>query len=365
MGGNLYIGVPKEIKTREYRVSLIPKAVESLSASGHRVFVQLGAGEGSGYSDAEYVACGAIMAPSAEEIYACGDMIVKVKEPQAAECQLLREGQILFAFLHLAANPQEAEYLMASGASCYAFETLQKEDGSLPLLSPMSEIAGRLATQAGALCLQRDRGGRGVLLSGATGIDPAQVTVIGGGIVGSNAAQIALGMGAQVSILDLSQDRLDTLEKRFQGSIHCRLSSPETIEEMIEGADLVIGAVLVPGTRAPVVLFREQLVSLPKGAVLVDVAIDQGGCFQTSRVTSYEDPTFVIDGIIHYCVGNMPSAVPRTSSQALSRALLPYVSSLASGAVTAHQNDHASFSSALNISDGKIVNKAVRESLLL
>ncbi|MCK9503855.1 MAG: alanine dehydrogenase [Porticoccaceae bacterium] len=359
----MIIGIPKEIKIHEYRVALTPMAVATLVGAGHSVIVERDAGKGAGFEDDDYGVAGAILADSAQQVYGDCDLIVKVKEPQLAECKMMRPGQLLFAFLHLAANPEQAQLLMASAATCLAFETLADSSGSLPLLAPMSEIAGRLSVQAGAVQLQREHGGRGVLLSGATGVPPARVTVIGGGTVGINAATIALAMGADVSIVELSQQRRLWLDRYFQSRVSCVPSSAETILEQVAQTDLLIGAVLVPGDKAPKVVSSNHIKAMNPGTVFVDVAIDQGGCGETSKLTSYDNPTYRVDEVIHYCVGNLPAAVPRTATQALSAALLPKVLALAAAGVDNIAADNSVFISAVNIHKGKIVNRAVKHAL--
>jgi alanine dehydrogenase len=323
------VGIPSETKADEYRVSMTPAGVRELTERGHEVLVQTGAGTASGFADAQYVTQGATIAPDADAVFADAEMIVKVKEPLDAEVARLRPGQILFTFLHLAPVPELTRALCASGATCIAYETVEDSQGRLPLLAPMSEIAGRLAAQAGAFMLEKPLGGRGVLVGGVPGVAAANVMVIGGGHVGRNAAAIAIGMGADVFIFDVSIDRLRELETRFGVSCSTVHSSTLSIEELLPRTDLVIGAVLVAGERAPHVIRRRQLGLMRPGTVLVDVAIDQGGCFETSRPTTHQSPTFEVDGITHYCVTNMPGAVPITATQALANATLPYVLALA------------------------------------
>ena len=323
------IGVPSEIKTDEYRIAITPAGVRELATRGHEVLVQAGGGEGSAMSDEQFRAQGARIVPDAESVFAEAELVLKVKEPQAEEVGLLREGQTLFTYLHLAAEPELARGLMASGATCIAYETVVDAEGRLPLLAPMSEVAGKIATQAGAFMLEKPLGGRGILLGGVPGVAAATVLVIGGGVVGMNAAFIAIGMQADVFTFDRSIDRLRDLEVAFAGRASTVYSSTLAIEEMLPQADLVIGAVLLPGGRAPRVVTREQLKLMKPHAVLVDVSIDQGGCFETSRPTTHSDPTYEVDGITHYCVTNMPGAVPITSTYALTNATLPYVIELA------------------------------------
>ncbi|MGD9662013.1 MAG: alanine dehydrogenase [Porticoccaceae bacterium] len=359
----MIIGIPREIKVHEYRVALTPTAVATLVDAGHRVLVEQNAGKGAGFENHQYADAGASLVDSGPEVYERCDLVVKVKEPQLHECKILRPGQLLFAFLHLAANPEQAQLLMASEATCLAFETFVDVEGGLPLLAPMSEIAGRLSVQAGAVQLQRENGGRGVLLSGATGVPPARVTVIGGGTVGINAATIALGMGANVSIIELSQSRRQWLDSHFQGRLSCVQPSEETISRYTADADLLIGAVLVPGDKAPKILKSNHIKAMNPGAVFVDVAIDQGGCSETSKVTGYDKPTYVVDGVVHYCVGNLPAAVPRTATQALSAALLPKVMALAAMGYSDAVAENAAFMSAVNIHRGTITHDAVKHAL--
>ena len=323
------IGVPREIKEDEYRVAITPAGVREMVEHGHRVLVEAGAGEGSAITDADYAAQGAELVEGAEEVFARAEMILHVKELQAPEIEMLRPGQLLFTYLHLAPDPEQTEGLRRSGATCIAYETVEDARGRLPLLAPMSEIAGKIATQAGAFMLEKPLGGRGILLGGVPGVAAANVMVIGGGVVGMNAAFIAIGMEADVFVFDKSIDRLRELDVVFGGRCSTVYSTTLALEEMLPSADLVIGAVLVHGARAPYVVRREQLGLMKPGAVLVDVAIDQGGCFETSRPTTHRDPTFEVDGIIHYCVANMPGAVPITATNALTNATLPYALALA------------------------------------
>jgi len=356
------VGVPKEIKIHEYRVGLTPGAVREYAAAGHSVVVETNAGAGIGASDEVYRKAGAVIANSAAEVFATADMIVKVKEPQAREWSQLREGQILFTYLHLAPDPEQAKGLMASGCTAIAYETVTDAKGGLPLLAPMSEVAGRLSIEAAGAALKRSAGGRGVLLGGVPGVVPARVVVIGGGVVGTHAARMAVGLGAEVTVLDRSIPRLRELDELFAGRIRTRFPTTEAIEQEVFAADAVIGAVLVPGASAPKLVTRNMLKSMQPGAVLVDVAIDQGGCFETSHPTTHADPTFEVDGIIHYCVANMPGAVPVTASQALNNATLPFGLALAAkGFAAVTQNSH--LRAGLNVHRGRIANKAVAESL--
>jgi alanine dehydrogenase len=357
------IGVPTEIKSDEYRVALTPAGVRELAGHGHDVVVQAGAGEGSAIEDAEYVAQGARIAPDAQAVFGEAELILKVKEPQASEVGMLRGEQTLFTYLHLAAAPELAAGLCASGATCIAYETVEAANGSLPLLAPMSEVAGKIATQAGAFMLEKPLGGRGVLLGGVPGVAAATVLVIGGGVVGLNAALIAIGMQADVFVYDRSIDRLRQLDLIFGGRASTVYSSTLAIEQMLPSADLVIGAVLIHGARAPWVIRREQLGLMKRRAVLVDVSIDQGGCFETSRPTTHSAPTYELDGITHYCVTNMPGAVPVTSTYALTNATLPYVMRLADRGIVAALAESGELRSGVNISGGQIVHPAVAEAL--
>jgi alanine dehydrogenase len=356
------VGVPKEIKIHEYRVGLTPGAVREYVAAGHSVIVETNAGGGIGASDEVYRKAGAAIADTAAEIFATSDMIVKVKEPQTREWVQLREGQIIFTFLHLAADPEQARGLMASGCTAIAYETVTDAKGGLPLLAPMSEVAGRLSIEAAGAALKRSAGGRGLLLGGVPGVVPARVVVIGGGVVGTHAARMAVGLGAEVTILDRSIPRLRELDEMFAGRVRTRFPTTEAIEQEVFAADVVIGAVLVPGASAPKLVTRKMLKSMQQGSVLVDVAIDQGGCFETSRATTHADPTYQVDGIIHYCVANMPGAVPLTSSQALNNATLPFGLAIANhGFVAVTRDPH--LRAGLNVHRGRITNKAVAESL--
>ncbi len=356
------VGVPKEIKIHEYRVGLTPGTAREYVAAGHSVVVETNAGAGIGATDEAYRKAGAVIADTAAEIFATSDMIVKVKEPQAREWAQLREGQILFTYLHLAPDPEQAKGLMASGCTAIAYETVTDAKGGLPLLAPMSEVAGRLSIEAAGAALKRSAGGRGLLLGGVPGVVPARVVVIGGGVVGSHAARMAVGLGAEVTILDRSIPRLREIDDLFGGRIRTRFSTIEAIEQEVFAADVVIGAVLVPGASAPKLVTRKMLKSMQQGAVMVDVAIDQGGCFETSHATTHADPTYQIDGIIHYCVANMPGAVPLTSSQALNNATLPFGLAIAGhGLAAVAQNPH--LRAGLNVHRGRITNRAVAESL--
>ncbi len=323
------IGCPKEIKPQEFRVGLTPAAVAEAVAHGHQLLIETGAGLGAGFTDQDYLATGAEIAADAAQVYGTADLIVKVKEPQAAERAMLRRGQVLFTYLHLAPDPDQTRDLLASGVTAIAYETVTDARGGLPLLAPMSEVAGRLAPQVGSWALQKANGGRGVLLGGVPGVRPANIVIIGGGVVGAAAARVAVGMGANVTVMDRSVPRLSYLDDVFMGKLTTQYASASATADLIQTADMVIGAVLIPGAAAPKLISRAQLATMQPGAVLVDVAIDQGGCFQTSRPTTHQDPIYEVDGVIHYCVANMPGAVARTSTQALGNATLPFVLALA------------------------------------
>jgi alanine dehydrogenase len=355
--------VPTEIKADEYRVAITPAGVRELSVRGHEVLVQAGAGEGSAMPDEHFIAQGARIVPDADSVFGEAELVLKVKEPQPEEARRLREGQTLFTYLHLAAEPELATALQESGAICIAYETVEDVDGRLPLLAPMSEVAGKIATQAGAFMLEKPLGGRGILLGGVPGVAAATVLVIGGGVVGMNAAVIAIGMQADVFVFDRSIDRLRELEVAFAGRASTVYSSTLAIEEMLPAADLVIGAVLIHGGRAPRVVTREQLKLMKRHAVLVDVSIDQGGCFETSRPTTHSDPTYEVDGITHYCVTNMPGAVPITSTYALTNATLPYVIELAELGVDEALQRNDALRHGLNVREGQITHPAVAEAL--
>jgi len=359
----MLIGVPKEIKNHEYRVGMTPASVRELNYSGHLVMVETLAGNGIGSSDEDYIAAGAEIVNSASEIYARAEMIVKVKEPQAAERAMLRPQQLLFTYLHLAPDAEQTHDLIASGATCIAYETITSAQGGLPLLAPMSEVAGRMSIQAGAHVLEKAQGGRGMLLGGVPGVAPAKVVIIGGGVVGSNAAQMALGARAQVTVLDRSTQALARLDKEFNGAVKTVYSTQDSLEEYVLDADLVIGGVLIPGAAAPKLVTEAMVKAMKMGSVLVDVAIDQGGCFATSKATTHEDPTYVVDGVVHYCVANMPGGVAMTSTYALNNATLPYIMKLANvGWKKALQQD-VHFLAGLNVHAGKVTNKHVAEAL--
>jgi len=357
------VGVPTEIKEEEYRVALTAVGARELAEHGHEVLVQRGAGEGSAIADADYEAQGARIVPAAEDVWGEADMVLKVKEPQAVEVGMLRAETTLFTYLHLAPAPGLTDGLCGTGATCIAYETVEDADGRLPLLAPMSEIAGRIATQAGAFFLEKPMGGRGILLGGVPGVAAANVMVIGAGAVGINAAQMAVGMAADVFLFDLSIDALRRADLQFAGSLSTVYSSTLSIEEMLPRVDLVIGAVLVQGARAPHVIKRDQLALMKPNAVLVDVAIDQGGCFETSKPTTHTDPVYEVDGITHYCVANMPGAVPITSTQALTNATLPYVLSLADNGVEGALDRDAGLVPGVNVAAGKVTHPGVAEGV--
>jgi len=357
------VGVPKEIKTHEYRVGLTPASVREVRAHGHEVIVERGAGLGAGVTDAEYGAVGARVVGTADEVFAGADLIVKVKEPQAVERKKLRPGQVLFTFLHLAADPNQAQDLVASGAIAIAYETVTSPQGTLPLLAPMSEIAGRMSVHVGATCLEKSRGGRGVLLSGVPGVAPGKVVILGGGNVGSNAAYVATGLGAEVVVMDRSPEAMRRIAAQFGARVKTVMALAELVAEHVFSAHLVIGAVLVPGARAPRLVTREMLKRMKPGAVLVDVAIDQGGCFETSRPTTHADPIYVVDGIVHYCVANMPGGVPRTSAFALNNATLPYVLQLADHGWKAALAADPHLRNGLNVCEGRVTHPQVAEAL--
>ena len=359
----MLIGVPKEIKDQEYRVGMVPASVRDLVNNGHKVLIETSAGAGIGIDDDLYRAAGAEIADSPEEIFAKADMIVKVKEPQPVECRMLREGQVLFTYLHLAPDPRQTELLMQSGVVAIAYETVTAADGSLPLLSPMSEVAGRLSIQAGSHCLEKAQGGSGVLLGGVPGVSPANVVVIGGGVVGTNAVRMAMGKEAHVTVLDKSLARLKQLDFQFGSKLNTIYSTVETLEQYVLDADLVVGAVLIPGAAAPKLLDRSMLKRMRKGSVIVDVAIDQGGCFETSRATTHSNPTFVEEGIVHYCVANMPGAVPRTAAFALNNATLPYIVSLANKGYRQALIDDPHLRNGLNVHRGKLTIEAVAKAM--
>ncbi|MDT8895081.1 alanine dehydrogenase [Halomonas sp. I1] len=356
------IAVPKEIKNHEYRVALTPSGARELVGRGHDVVVQTAAGEGAGFSDADFEAAGARLEADVARLWGDAELILKVKEPQAEEVARLTSGQTLFTYLHLAAEEALTKGLLDSGATCIAYETITAAEGGLPLLAPMSTVAGRMAVQAGAHSLEKAQGGAGVLLPGVPGVAPAKVTVIGGGVVGENAARMALGLGAEVTVLDKSIPRLETLDDRYQGRMKTVFSTADALEEAVRESDLIIGAVLVPGAAAPKLITRDMLSDMKPGSVLVDVAIDQGGCFETSKPTTHAEPTYVVDGVVHYCVANMPGAVARTSTQALTNATLPFVLSLADKGWQKALADDDHFAAGLNVHDGKLTYRAVAEA---
>ena len=356
------IGVPTEIKANEHRVGLVPSSVKELTAKGHNVYVETGAGRGIAASDADYIEAGAEILSTAEAVFQQAQMIVKVKEPQPAEWARLTSDQILFTYLHLAADAAQAAGLIASGCSAIAYETITDDQGGLPLLAPMSEVAGRLSVIEGASCLKAHEGGRGLLVSGVPGTKAADIVIIGGGVVGANAARLAVGLGARVTIFDRSLRRLRYLSDIFGVALETRYSTDAALAEALLSADMVIGAVLIPGASAPQLVSRAQLKQMKPGAVLVDVAIDQGGCFETSRPTTHDDPTYMVDGIVHYCVANMPGSVPRTSSEALNNATLPHVIALAEKGVKA-LDDNPHLANGLNVAGGKIVYQAVLDAI--
>ena len=359
----MQIGCPTEVKAQEFRVGLTPNAAREAVAQGHDVLIQSGAGLGAGFEDADYTAAGARIVPGAEEVFAEAEMIVKVKEPQLAERAMLREGQLLFTYLHLAPDPGQTEDLLRSGATCIAYETVTDARGGLPLLAPMSEVAGRLAPQMGAWALQKANGGRGVLMGGVPGVGPANVVVVGGGNVGTHAARIAAGMGAEVTVLDRSLPRLRYLDDVFGTTFRNRYSTEGALAELLAEADMVIGAVLIPGAAAPKLVSRAMLADMKPGAVLVDVAIDQGGCFETSHATTHDDPVYEVDGIQHYCVANMPGAVPRTSTIALGNATLPFILALADKGWRTACAEDPHLRAGLNVHAGRLTNLAVGEAL--
>jgi alanine dehydrogenase len=359
----MLIGVPKEIKNHEYRVGLTPASVQEFLANGHQVLVETGAGAGIGSSDRDYGAAGAEIAAAAVDVFARAEMIVKVKEPQANERQMLRPGQILFTYLHLAPDRAQTADLIESGAVCIAYETVTDGHGGLPLLAPMSQVAGRLSIQAGASALERAKGGAGILLGGVPGVAPASVVVIGGGVVGENAIHMALGMAADVAVLDRNVDVLGRLSRRFGASLKTVYSTRAALEQYVLEADLVIGAVLVAGAEAPKLVTREMVRRMKPGSVLVDVAIDQGGCFETSHPTTHADPTYIVDDVVHYCVANMPGAVPCTSTHALNNVTLPYALALAGKGYRRALLDNPNFLDGLNVCQGKVTYRAVAQDL--
>lgn len=359
----MIIGCPKEIKPQEFRVGLTPNAAQEAVNHGHQVLIETQAGTGAGFEDEDYIAAGATILGTAEDVFAKAEMIVKVKEPQAVERKMLREGQLLFTYLHLAPDPDQTHDLIASGATCIAYETVTDNSGGLPLLAPMSEVAGRLAPQVGAWTLQKANGGRGVLMGGVPGVGPARVMVIGGGVVGTHAAKIAAGMGADVTVLDRSLPRMRYLDDVFGGQFKTQYASAGNVAELATQADMVIGAVLIPGAAAPKLISRAQLSTMKPGAALVDVAIDQGGCFETSKATTHKDPIYEVDGIMHYCVANMPGAVARTSTIALGNATMPFMLALADKGWQQACEDDPHLLAGLNVHAGHLTYFAVGKAL--
>ncbi len=357
------IGVPKEIKTQEYRVGLTPESVMELTRAGHDVFVQTSAGLGLGASDGDYVRAGAKMLDRAEEVFAAAEMIVKVKEPQAVECAMLRPHHTLFTYLHLAADKPQAEALIKSGATCIAYETVTNAAGRLPLLQPMSQVAGRMSINVGAYALMKTQRGRGLLLGGVPGVPPANVVILGGGVAGVHAAEMANGARANVTVFDRSMSRLEELDVQFAGAVDTIYATQAAIDRAVIEADLVIGAVLIPGASAPKLVTREHLRKMRPGAVLVDISIDQGGCFETSRPTTHDDPIYEVDGILHYCVANMPGAVPRTSTYALNNVTLPFALDLANKGAKAALKADKHLAEGLNVAEGRIAHAAVARDL--
>ena len=361
-GTAMVIGVPKEIKDHEYRVSVTPDGVRALRQAGHVIWVERSAGVGSGYSDEDYLSAGATMAESKEQLFQQAALIVKVKDPLLSECRFFRPGQTLFTYLHLASLPDLTKALLDTRITAMAYETIEAKDGTLPMLKPMSEIAGRMSVQIGARYLERTQGGRGLLLAGVPGVEPGKVVVLGAGVVGSSAIRIAVGMGAQVTVINLDLERLRALDDLYGGRIVTRASSQAAIDETVMAADLVIGAVLVPGARAPKLVSRELVARMKPGAVVVDVAVDQGGCFETTKPTTHSDPVYVVDGVLHYCVANMPGIVPRTSTVALTNSTLPYLLRLASQGVEKAVRADAGLAKGVNLSDGKITCREVADA---
>jgi len=358
----MIIGVPKEIKDHEYRVSVTPEGVRALSHAGHELVVEPSAGIGSGYSDEEYRQAGAKIADSKEQVFRAASLIVKVKEPQLSECPLLRPGQVLFTYLHLASSSELTKALLEAKVTAIAYETVEAKDGTLPVLKPMSEIAGRLSVQIGARYLEKTQGGRGLLLAGVPGVEPAKVVVLGAGVVGSSATHIAVGMGAQVTVINLDIERLRYLDDLYRGRVVTRASTQDAIEESVKAADLLIGAVLVPGSRAPKLVSREMVSRMKPGSVIVDVAVDQGGCIETSKPTTHSNPVYTVDGVLHYCVANMPGIVPRTSTHALTNATLPYLLRLASSGVGTAVGADAGLAKGVNLLQGRVTCRGVAEA---
>jgi len=358
----MIIGIPKEIKDHEYRVSLTPEGAATLRQSGHEVWLEPSAGQGSGFSDDEYRKAGALIARSKNEVFEKADMIVKVKEPLLSECPLFRPGQVLFTYLHLAALPELTKALLDMKLTAVARETIEAKDGSLPMLKPMSEIAGRMSVQIGAQYLEKTHGGCGLLLGGVPGVAPATVTVLGAGVVGSAAIRIAVGMGAQVRVISLDVEQLRYLDDQYQGRIVTLTSTTAAIEDAVQSADLVIGAVLIPGAKAPKLVSRSLVSRMKPGSVIVDVSVDQGGCVETTRPTTHSDPVYVVDGVVHYCVANMPGIVPRTSTYALTNATLPYLLQLAGDGVERAIRSDVGLTKGVNLKDGKVTHRGVAEA---
>jgi len=358
----MIIGIPKEIKDHEYRVSVTPDGVQALRQAGHDVLVEPSAGVGSGYSDEEYRQAGATILASATEVFRQAELIVKVKEPLLSECPFFRPGQLLFTFLHLASQPDLTKALLAARVTGIAYETIEAPDRTLPMLKPMSEIAGRMSVQIGARYLEKTQGGRGLLMAGVPGVEPANVVVLGAGVVGSSATRMAVGMGAQVTVVNLDLERLRSLDDQYHGRIVTRASMQASVDECVVAADLVIGAVLVPGAKAPKLVSRATVAKMKPGSVIVDVAVDQGGCIETTRPTTHSDPVYVVDGVLHYCVANMPGIVPRTSTLALTNATLPYLLKLASSGMETAVHADAGLAKGVNLIDGKITCQAVADA---
>lgn len=356
------IGVPREIKNHEYRVGMTPAAVHELCGHGHDVYVETEAGTAIGFTDDDYRKAGAQVLETAAEVFAAGDMIVKVKEPQAEERAMLRPGHTLFTYLHLAPDQAQTDDLVSSGATCIAYETVTDRYGHLPLLAPMSEVAGRMAIQAGAHCLEKAMGGRGVLLGGVPGVSPAHVAVVGGGVVGQNAVAMAMGLGARVTVLDRNMDVLRRLDELYGNRITTLFSTAQTLDQAVTESDLVVGSVLIPGASAPKLISRDMIQRMPEGSVLVDVAIDQGGCAETSKATTHQDPTYRVDGVVHYCVANMPGAVARTSTLALNNVTLPFIVALADKGPTEAMRADPHLKAGLNVADGKVTYREVAEA---
>jgi len=357
------IGIPKEIKVHEYRVGLVPASVRELIHNGHEIVVETNAGAGVGFEDSDYAAIGAEILPTAAEVFKTAEMIIKVKEPQASEISMLRPDQILFTYLHLAAEPDQTQGLVDSGCIAIAYETVTDDRGGLPLLAPMSEVAGRMSIQVGALCLEKEKGGMGILLGGVPGVPVAKVVVLGGGVVGTNAARMAMGLEASVTVIDKSLPRLNELDMQFGPTLNTIYATMESVEQYVIGADLVIGAVLIPGAAAPRLVTKDMIKQMQKGSVVVDVAIDQGGCFETSKPTTHAEPTYIVDDVVHYCVTNMPGAVARTSARALNNATLPFVLNLANKGYVQALNDDPHLMAGLNIHKGHVTYEAVARDL--